>query len=70
MHTFIILFTFLTLSSVALTAGLQKVISVAKCIADIHQELPTSSVFIMKSDGENKGENNSDFFPYTNVVFF
>jgi hypothetical protein len=42
--------------------GLQEVLNVAKCIADIHQELPNSCVFIMKSEGEEQGEKNFYFF--------
>jgi len=69
MHTYIVLFTLLTFSSVAVSAGLQKALDVAKCIADIHQELPNSCVIVMKSDGEKHGENKLDFFPNTIDVF-
>jgi hypothetical protein len=62
MHTYIILFTLLTFSSVAVSAGLQEVLNIAKCIADIHQELPNSCVFIMNSEGEEQGEYNFEFF--------
>jgi hypothetical protein len=58
MHTYIVLFTLLTFSSVALSAGLQELLNVAKCIADIHQELPNSCIYIMNSEGEEQGENN------------
>ena len=37
-----------------LFAGLQEVLNVAKCIDDIHQELPNSCVFIMKFEGGKK----------------
>jgi hypothetical protein len=67
MHTYIVLFTLLTFHSVAVSAGLQEVLNVAKCIADIHQELPKSCVYIMKSEGEEQGENN--FFP-ARISFF
>jgi hypothetical protein len=63
MYTYIFLFTLLTLSSVAVSAGLLKVLNVAKFLADIHQELTNSRVNIMKLDGENQDENNFDFFP-------
>jgi hypothetical protein len=42
--------------------GLQEVLNIEKCTADIHKELPNSCVFIMKSDGEEKGEKNFYFF--------
>jgi len=51
MHTYTFSFTLLTLSSVAVSAGLLTVLSVAKFLADIHQELTNSRVNIMKSDG-------------------
>jgi hypothetical protein len=70
MHTYIVLFTLLTFHSVAVSVGLQRVSNVAKCIADIHQELPNSCVFIVNSEGEKQGENSSDFFPCTNVDFW
>jgi hypothetical protein len=57
MHTYIVFFTLLTLYSVAESAGSYRVLNVAKCIADIQQELPNSCVYIMKSDGEEQGEN-------------
>jgi len=69
MHTFIVLFIFLTFC-VALSSGLHKVWSVAKYIADIHQELPISCVFIMKSDGEQQGDKNYDFFLHEYCVFW
>ena len=69
MQNFMVLFTFLTFSSVVVFAGLQEVLNVAKCIADIHQELLNSCVFIMKSEGEDQGEKNFIFFPSFNVEF-
>jgi hypothetical protein len=63
MHTFIILSTLLTFSSVAVSTVLQEVLIVAKCIAGVHQELPNSCVYIMNSEGEEQGENNLFFFP-------
>jgi len=54
MHTYIIWFTLLTFHSVAVSAGLEEVLNVAKCIADIHQELPNNYVFFMMSEGEKK----------------
>jgi len=56
MEDYIILFTLLIFSSVSVISGLQEVLNVAKCIADIHQELPNSCVFIMKSEEEFQGE--------------
>ena len=56
-------FIYITFSSVVVFDGLQEVLNVAKCIADIHQELPISCVFIMKSEEEEQGEKNFDFFP-------
>jgi hypothetical protein len=69
MHTYIVLFTLLTFSSVTVSAGLQEVLNVAKCIADIHQELPNSCVFIMNSEGEEQGENKFVSFPARMVWF-
>jgi hypothetical protein len=70
MHTYIVLFTLLTFSSVAVSAGLQEVLNAAKCIADIHQELPNSCVFIMKSEGEEQVESKFDFFPARIMTLF
>jgi hypothetical protein len=57
MYIYIVLFTLLTFSRVAVNAVLQKVLNVANCIADIHQELPNNCVYIMKTHGEQKSEN-------------
>ena len=54
MHTYIVLFTLLKIYSVVVSAGLLETLNVAKCIADIHQELPNSRVFVMKSMENNK----------------
>ena len=54
MHTYIIWFILLTFHSVAVSAGLEEVLNVAQCVADIHQDLPDSYVSFMKSDGEKK----------------
>ena len=59
MHTYIVLFTVLIFDSVVVSAGLQEVLNVAKCVADVHKELPNSCVFFMNSEGEKQGENNS-----------
>jgi hypothetical protein len=69
MQNYIILFILLTFSSVVVFAGLQEVLNVAKCIADIHQELPNSCVFIVKSEKERQGKKNFHFFPSTYGVF-
>ena len=66
MQNYIVLFTLLTFSSVAVFAGLQEVLNVAKLIADIHQELPNSCVFIVKSEEEEQGEKKFGFFPHSN----
>jgi hypothetical protein len=69
MHNYTVLFTLLTFHSVAVSAGLQEVLNVAKCIADIHQELPNSCVFVISSEGGEQGENNFDFVICMRVVF-
>jgi hypothetical protein len=63
MQNYIVLFILLTFYSAVVIGGLQEVLNVAKCIADIHQELPNSCVFIMKSEGEEQGEKNLFFSP-------
>jgi len=57
MHTYVVIFTLLTFHSAAVNAGLQKALNIAKCIADIHQELTKSCVFFVNSEGEEQGEN-------------
>ena len=47
-------------------AGIQEVINVGKCIADIHQELPNSCVFFMNSGIEEEGEKYFNYIPCTN----
>jgi len=69
MQTYIVLFTLLTLYSVAASAGLQEVLDVAKFIADIHQELPNSCVFIMNSEGEEQGKKYFELISYAGCVF-
>jgi hypothetical protein len=64
MQTYIVLFTLLAFYSVPVSTGLQEVLNVAKFIADIYQELPNSCVFIMKSEGEEQGENNFDLISH------
>jgi len=64
MHTYIVLFTLIILYSVAVSAGLQEVSNVAKFIADIHQELPKSCVFIMHSEGEGQGRENFELISH------
>ena len=68
MQNYIDLFTLLTFSSVVVFAGLQEVLNVAKCIADIHKELPNSCVFFMKSEEEEEGEKTFNFFSHRNIV--
>jgi hypothetical protein len=55
MQNYIALFTLLKFSSVVVFAGIQEVLNVAKCIADIHQELPNCYVFLMKLEGVVQG---------------
>jgi hypothetical protein len=69
MHTYIVLFTLLTFHSVAVSAGLQEILNVAKCISDIHQELPNSCVYIMKTMDNNKMGGILIFFLYKYCVF-
>jgi hypothetical protein len=69
MQNFIFLFTLLTLSSVAVSVGLQEVLNVATCIADIHQELTKIFVFMLNSEGEEQGENNFNFFSTRYILF-
>ena len=66
MQNYIVLFILLTFSSVVVFAELQEVLNVAKCIADIHRELPNSCVFIMKSEREEQGEKYFIYIPCTN----
>ena len=63
MQNFIVLFTLLTFYSVVVFAGFEEVLNVAKCIADIHQELPNSCVFIMKSEEEGQSKKTFNFPP-------
>ena len=63
MQSYIVLFTLLTFSSVVVFAGLQEVLNVAKCKADIHHKLPNSCVFIMKLEREEQGEKSFHFLP-------
>jgi hypothetical protein len=70
-----VLFTLLAFSSVAVSDFLEEVLNVAKCIADIHQELPNSCVFIITSEVEVQGEEilffSSQFFLFgKNVLRF
>ena len=62
MKNYIVLFTLLTFSSVVVFAGIQEVLNVPKCIADIHQEPPYNCIFFMNSEGERKSEKFFLFF--------
>jgi hypothetical protein len=62
MQIYRVLFTLLTFHSAEVSAGLQEVLKVAKCIADIQEELPNSCLFIINSEKEVEGENNFYFF--------
>ena len=68
MHPFIVFSTLLIFASFAVSTVLQEVLNVAECIADIHQELPNSCVYIMDSEEEEQGENN--FFSPTRMLCF
>ena len=46
----------------ALSAVLQRLLSVPKCIYETHQEILNSCFFIMKTNGEQQSENNFNFF--------
>ena len=68
MYPYIVLFILLIVSSVAVNARLQEALNIAKCIADVHQELTNSCVFFMNSEGEEQGENIF-FFPVRTLCF-
>jgi hypothetical protein len=55
MQTYIIVV--LLLSSVTVSAGLEKMLKQAEFIADIYQQLPRSCIFIINSEAQQKGEN-------------
>jgi hypothetical protein len=61
MHTYIILTILLSFPGTVLSAGLQEILNIARVIADIYQELPSSCIFIMNSDAQMQGENSCDF---------
>jgi hypothetical protein len=61
MQTYVVLFTLLTFCSVAISAGLQEVVNVAKYIADIHEALPSSCVFIINLEEDVQGEKRFIF---------
>ena len=63
MQNYIVLFILLTFSSVVVFAGLQEVLNIAKCVADIHYEIPNGCVFIMNSEGEKQSKKFFHFFP-------
>jgi hypothetical protein len=58
MQTYIILLPLFVFASVPVCTALQEVPNAAKVIADIHQTLPNSCVFIMNSEAQQQGENN------------
>jgi hypothetical protein len=47
----------LILSSVTVSAGLEKVLKQAESIADIYQQLPRSCIFIINSETQQQDEN-------------
>jgi hypothetical protein len=69
MHTYIVLFTLITLFSVAVIGGSQEILNVAKFISNIHQELPNSCVFIINSEGKKKGKKNFELISHKWCVF-
>jgi len=68
MQNYTVIFTLLTFYSAVVFGGLQEVLNVAKCIADIHQQLPNSCVLFMNSDGWEQGENSFHYFPFIKGV--
>jgi hypothetical protein len=61
MQTYVVLFTLLTFCGVAVSAGLQQALNVAQYLADIHQALPSSCVFIINWEGDVRGEKRFIF---------
>jgi hypothetical protein len=57
MKNYIVLCILLTFYSAVVFGGLQEVLNVAKCIADIQKEIPNFCVFIVKSEVEEQGEH-------------
>jgi hypothetical protein len=55
MQTYIIVV--LILSSVTVSAGLEKVLKQAEFIADIYQQLPRSCILIIHPEAQEQGEN-------------
>jgi hypothetical protein len=55
MQTYIVVV--LLLSSGAASAGLEKVLKLAKFIADISEQLPRSCIFVINSEAQHQGEN-------------
>jgi len=70
MHTYIVLFTLLPFSRVAASVVLLKVLSVAKWIYDIYEELPNSPLFIMKTDRQQQSKTILNFFPARIICFW
>jgi hypothetical protein len=64
-----VIFILIRFSSVAVSASLQEVLNVAKFIADIHQELPNSCLFIINSEKEVQGENKLYFSRHELCLF-
>jgi hypothetical protein len=56
MQNSIVLFTLLTFYSAVVFGGLQEVLNVAKCVADVENELKNSCVFFMNSEWEEQSE--------------
>jgi hypothetical protein len=69
MQTYTVLLILVTFYSAAVSAGLQGILNVAKYIADIHQALPNSCLFIINSEGEMQGEKRFIFFLARIVCF-
>jgi len=64
MHTYNPLFTLVAFYCVAVSAGLQEVLKVAKFMSDIHQQLPKNCFFIMNSEGEEQGKKNFELISH------
>jgi hypothetical protein len=64
-----VIFMVLRVSSVGVSASLQEILNVAKCLTDIHPALPSSCFFIINSMRDVQGENTFYFFSPMNYVF-
>jgi hypothetical protein len=70
MKAYIILVALLAFSGVALSDGLQELLNITKFITDIYQKIPSSCIFIVISEEEEQGENNSNSISHRFVKSF